>query len=189
MNTTSPSPTRLVLWILAVAAIVGVGVTTTGASNWSAPPARVCVVDLEKVCDASPQRVTMEEALQQRDEEIKGLVAAAKQELTQLKLEMEELIPGSEEHQRVNRTLVQKRADLQFQSEQWEREMEKRIFDMRSSLIQEIETVVNRVCESEGFDIVFQREFKIPKTAVVWNTAFFARPEFDITERVITALK
>ena len=189
MNFTSSHATRFVLGILAVATIVGVTITTIGASNWSSPPARVCVVDLEKVFDSSPQRSTMEDALQKRDEEIKALVKQGKQQLEQIKAEMDLLSPGSEEHQRLNRSLVQKRADLQFQSEQWEREMEGRIFEMRKSLLQEIEAVVNRVCESEGFDIVFQREFKIPKTAVVWNTAFFARPEYDITERVIAALQ
>ncbi len=169
--------------------LIGWGEVSSGSGPAVGEPARVCVVDLERVFDGAPQREAMESSLQARDEEIVQLVSARRKELERLKGELALVASGSDEYQRIQREMVQKQADLKFQSEQFEREMATRVLTARENLLKEIEAVVAIVCDREGFDIVLQREFKIPKTAVVWNTAFFARPGFDITDRVIEALK
>jgi len=175
--------------VLVSAALIGWVEVTSGSGTAVGEPARVCVVDLERVFDSAPQREAMESSLQARDEEIVQLVKERRKELDRLKGELALLASGSAEYQRIQREMVQKQADLKFQSEQYDKEMASRVLRARENLLNEIEAVVASVCDREGFDIVLQREFKIPKTAVVWNTAFFARPMFDITDRIIEALK
>ena len=162
---------------------------TRANAPMQAPTARVCVVDLERVFNSSPKLDSMDAEIQQREEEILALAKAAKSELELLKGELDNVRPDSEEHQRIRRQLVTKQDDLRVQSEKWEREMQSRVLAAKDKLLGEIESVVARVCDETGFDIVLQKEFKIPKTPVTWTTAFYTRPEFDITERVISALK
>jgi len=111
-----------------------------------------------------------------------------RQEIERLKGELDLNRPGTDEHNRIQRELVAKQADLRFISEQYEQQMEQRVLALRDELLGEIERVIGVVCEAESFDIVIQKEFKIPQTKVIWKTAFFARPQYDITDRVIAAL-
>lgn len=169
-------------------AVLLAGQAASGSARFAGVPARVCVIDLEQVFDNAPQRIGMEERLQARDDEIRQEIEVKKGEIERMKGELELNRPDSEEYQRISRELVQKQADLRYVTERFQQEMEKRVLEARGELLKEIEAVVARVCETDGFDIVLQREFKIPKTPAVWNTAFFVRPEFDITERVVAEL-
>ncbi len=182
-----------VLWSLGILALATFLITIAGSIRANAPgpgvPARVCIVDLERVFNSSPKLASMDAEIQVREDEIVALAKAGKAELERLKGELELVKPGSSEHQKIRRDLATKQEDLRFQSEQWEREMQTRVIGAKEQLLKEIEVVVIQVCETDGFDIVLQKEFKIPKTPVSWTTAFYTRPEFDITERVISALK
>ena len=191
-----PRSTARTLLLIAAAiptVLLGVMLVDGGAlsarTTVQAPPARICIVDLERVFDSAPQRATMEASLRARDEEIKEIADAAKAEIERMKGELEMLTKGHPEYLAKERELNTKQADLRFQAEQWNREMQQRMVDARNGLLDQIRTVVQSVCDNEGFDIVLQRDFKIPDTPVVWSTAFYARPEYDITDRVIAGLE
>jgi Skp family chaperone for outer membrane proteins len=172
-----------------VAALFGLRMTTSAEFRPSAgETARVGVIDLERVFDSSPQRVEMEASIQARDAEIREEVETKKKDLDRMKGELELVKPGTDEYQRIQRDMVQRQADLRFLADQYEHEMERRVLEARGELIKEIEIVVQRVCDAEGYDVVLQKEFQIPKTAVSWQVAFFSRPQFDITDRVIAAM-
>jgi len=178
------------LWGVAifVAALAGSRFPASGNAPAAPEPARVCSIDLERVFDSAPQRAAMEEGLVARDAQIREEIDAKKKEIDRMKGELELNRPGTDEHNRIQRELVQKQADLRFISEQFEGEMERRVLDLRDQLLGEIDKVVRSVCDQEGFDLVIQKDFKIPKTKVVWNAVFFVRPAYDITDRVIAAL-
>lgn len=178
------------LWAVAVvvAALVGANFPLAGSASAPPQPARVCSIDLERVFDSAPQRTAMEEGLVARDAQIREEIDAKKKELDRLKGELDLVRPGTDDHNKLQRELVQKQADLRFVSEQYEEEMERRVLELRDQLLGEIDKVVRQVCDDEGFDLVIQKDFKIPKTKVVWNAVFFSRPAYDITDRVIAAL-
>jgi len=178
------------LWGVAivVAALVGSRFPLEGNVRAAVEPARVCSIDLERVFDSAPQRASMEEGLVARDTQIREEIDAKKKEIDRMKGELDLNRPGTDEHNRIQRELVQKQADLRYISEQFEEEMERRVLDLRDQLLGEIDKVVRQVCDQEGFDLVVQKDFKIPKTKVVWNAVFFTRPAYDITDRVIAAL-
>lgn len=178
------------LWgaAIVIAALAGARFSASGNAPVAGEPARVCSIDLERVFDSAPQRAAMEEGLVARDAQIREEIETKKKEIDRMKGELDLNRPGTEEHSRIQRELVQKQADLRFISEQFENEMEKRVLDLRDQLLGEIDKVVRQVCDQDGFDIVLQEDFKIPKTSVVWKAVFFTRPAYDITDRVIAAL-
>jgi Skp family chaperone for outer membrane proteins len=151
------------LWILAIggAALLGAAIPATATRN-AGIPAIVCTIDLERVFEAAPRRAEMEAGLQARDAELKTEIEGKRKEIEKLKGELDLTRPGSDEHSRLQRELVAKQADLRFVGEQAEEEMERRVLELRDKLLGEIEKVVADVCEAQGYDIVVQREFKIP---------------------------
>ncbi len=199
-NETRDRASRHALWgfaLLAVSvggiaianiALPGSGITSAETRSLAGESARVCVIDLERVFESAPQRTEMEATLQARDTQIREEINNKKKEIERLKGELGLNQPGSGEHTRIQRDLVQKQADLQFVSDQFEKEMEGKVLELRDALLGGIDKVVERVCDAEGFDIVIQKEFKIPRTKVVWNAVFYSRPSVDITDLVIAAL-
>lgn len=193
---TRPTPRARTLMLLAMGVptlllgmILADGGALSARTTVQAPPARVCIVDLERVFDSAPQRDSMEASLRARDEEIKKIADEAKEEIERLKGELALLEKGHSEYLAKERELNTKQSDLRFQAEQWNREMTDRMVAARNDLLEQIRVVVQTVCDTEGFDIVLQRDFKIPDTPVVWSTAFYSRPEYDITDRVIAGLE
>jgi Skp family chaperone for outer membrane proteins len=134
------------LWAVAVvvAALVGARFPLAGSASSPPEPARVCSVDLERVFDSAPQRATMEEGLVARDAQIREEIESKKKEIDRMKGELDLVRPGTEDHSKLQRELVQKQADLRFVSEQYEEEMERRVLELRDQLLGEIDKVEGR---------------------------------------------
>jgi len=180
------------LLVAALLALPLAGVFDLGLSARSSneiPPARVCMVDVIRVFDNAPQLAQIEASLNERQDELQALAESLRAELKRIEGELGLLQKGHPEYLAKERELNAKQADFRFQSEQWKEELERRFVDARDGLLAQIRAVVQTVCDQEGFDIVVQRDFRLPETPVVWSVGFYVRPEYDITDRVIAALE
>ena len=133
--------------------------TLAGTGFQDAAPSRICVIDLQKVFDSSPQRDELESTLKVAEREKLQVMEGINKEILKLQSEGKLYRPGSSEYDRIQHGLSQKQAEFGFLQKKFDRELTEMLFDARKQVLLSIRDQMKEVCQSRGFDMVIQRAY------------------------------
>ncbi|MFQ5654834.1 MAG: OmpH family outer membrane protein [Planctomycetota bacterium] len=174
------------LLVLAVAAGgVALRDIALGSGVEAGAAARVVVVDMEAVLEASIRRQELEAEINALLDEKKAALSELKKEYNQLKGEIALVKPGSEEHDRLQRAILVKETDLKFANEQSRGAVERRWLDARQLLDQEIDATLAALSDRQGFDVVLPKQLPTQEGLPSLEMVLYHRPEHDVTSLVI----
>ncbi len=118
-------------------------------------------------------------------QEKKAHLAALEKELQRLKGEMGLVKDGSTEHRNLQTQLLHGTADLQFEAEQSEKDFIRKRATKFKIVLDLIHKKTVEYCKSRNIDMVLQKKLTLEENMPSWESVFYHRPEFEITDDVI----
>lgn len=178
--------------VVAICILVGSFASTDysglrGNSYQDSSSSSICVIDLQKVFDSSPRRGELETDLKVAEGEKIKVMEGVNTDIQKLSSELKLYRPGSAEFDRIQHQLGQKQAEFEFLQKKFDRELTEMLLDARNQVLLKIRDEMQVVCQNRGFDIVIQKGYA-PKQSPPLEIVLWARPQFDITDEVLTRL-
>ena len=159
-------------------------------------PAKIAVVNVTKVIKTCDKFKKWQDAKQKEVEQIEAEFKAMKDELAALNENLKIRTPGSEDHRKLAKDFVEKKAALQAKDsaykEIWDNEKEM----WTEQLYQQLLGVIDKVATQKGLDIVIANEefnLKDPMRPEIMQTIvtkklLYHNSKYDITDEVLAAL-
>lgn len=185
-----------------LAAIVGI-LGTIGAyqqgklqADSAVAPAKIAVVDVTKVIKNCQKFKTWQENKQKEMQQIEAEFKVMKDELDALNENLKIRTPGSEDHRKLAKEFIEKKAVLQSKDaaykEVWENEKEL----WTEQLYQKLLTVIDEVATKKGLDIVIANDelnLKDPMRpdimqTIVTKKVVYHNSQYDMTEEILAAM-
>jgi Skp family chaperone for outer membrane proteins len=182
--------------LIAMAALLGAYQHGTLQAAAEAAPAKIAVVNVTHVIKNCKKFKTWQDEKQKEIQQIESELKTMKEELEALNENLKIRTPGSEDHKKLVKGFIEKRAILQSKDaaykEVWENEKEQ----WTELLYQEILSVIDEVASKKGLDIVLANEdlnLKDPlrpdiMQTIVTKKILYHHSNYDITEQVLAAL-
>jgi Skp family chaperone for outer membrane proteins len=162
----------------------------------AAAPAKVAVVNVTTVIKNCQKFKTWQDEKQKEIQEIESELKAMQAELEALNENLKIRTPGTEDHQKLVKEFIEKKAILQSKDvaykELWENQKEQ----WTEKLYQEILSVIDKVANKKGLDIVLANEdlnLKDPlrpdiMQTIVTKKLLYHSAKYDITAEVLAAV-
>jgi len=159
-------------------------------------PAKIAVVNVTHVMKTCRQFKTWQETKQKEGQKIETELQAMQAELEALNANLKILNPGSEDHRKLVKEFIEKKATFQSKEttykEVWGNEKEL----WTEQLYQKLLTVIDKVAAQKGLDIVIANEeldLKDPlrpdiMQTIVTKKVVYHNSQFDMTEEVLAAM-
>ena len=147
--------------------------------------AKIAAIDLERAFDECDMKKKFQEELDADFQAKKARLQEMEKELKRIKGEMDLVTEGSEEHRNLQTQALHKTADLQFEAEQSEKDFKQKRAEKFKVVLDLIQRKTTEYCEAKSIDFVFQRKLTIEESMPSWESVFYHRPQFDITDDVI----
>ena len=159
-------------------------------------PAKIAVVDVTKVIKNCKKFKTWQEQKQKEVQQIETEFKAMQDELAALNENLKIRTPGSEDHRKLVKEFIEKKAALQSKDaaykEVWENDKEV----WTEALYQELLVVIGEVADKQGLDIVIandELDLKDPMRpdimqTIVTKKLLYHSSKYDITDAVLKAL-
>ncbi|MGC9401006.1 OmpH family outer membrane protein [Vibrio genomosp. F10] len=141
---------------------------------------KIGYVNSAQIFQALPQR---EVVLQKMQEEFKDRAAELQTIQAQAKTKMEKLqrdgeLLGQEEVEKLRVEISQLESNFQIKGKSLEQASARREAEEKQKLFKLIQDAVNKVAEKEGYDLIIEAQ-----------ALQYAKPEYNISEKVIDSLK
>lgn len=152
------------------------------------PPARIAVVDLEKVLEGMDRRAKLEAEIREEFEAKKASLEELQKVIQRLQGELELLKPGSDEGKRIQREIAQKEAEVDFNKKQYTADIEEKRNRHFDGLLAQIQAVTREYAHERGINLVLQRQLRIQPEVPPWESVVFAEDPLDITSDIVEIL-
>ncbi|MFN0057269.1 MAG: OmpH family outer membrane protein [Planctomycetota bacterium] len=147
---------------------------------------RIAYCDFETVFKNSAAFTRFQTEL---DEYVKREGVTLKQLEQELNADQEKLSllkRGSDGFKELERSIIERRASLEYKDKEAKESIEQRWLSFREQHFQTIGGVVRGFAETNGYDLVLQKQLPRVGGETTWELVVYARPEFDITTQVLT---
>ncbi len=150
-----------------------------GASSIASAQLVIGFVDTARAISESDEGKALLEQIESELEEDQTRLQALQDELTGLqeKFETDREIMSDEERRRQRREIEEKNADLQYEFQKYQRELQERQQEVLQEMAPKVNAALADIIELEGMDVVFERQ-----------VATFVNPKHDITRRITEKL-
>jgi Skp family chaperone for outer membrane proteins len=169
------------------------------ASRKRQRPITVAVVDIQRVFLAFPQRMEMEADFTRRREKLDEAAQQRMQEIKRLEADLTVLAPDTSQYKQTEVRLGQKKSDLEQWSQEQRQALEQQagtqIDRMYARVIQEVQSLAGR----EGYDLVLFKDSPAGTSqastqrqiiaTIQLRKVLYSSPELDVTERIIAAIQ
>ena len=166
------------------------------AAEETIAPAKIAVVNVTEVIKNSRRFKDWQQAKQQEAQQIEAELQAMREELTALNENLKIRTPGSEDHQKLVKEFIEKRAVLQGKETAYQELWENQKSQWTEKLYQELLGVIDEVATSRGLDLVLANEdlnLADPMRPdimqiIVTKKLLYHNSKYDITDQVLAAL-
>lgn len=179
-----PALSGVVVTLAACALLLPLLVPGAGAADRFGPP-KIGVIDLSRAFDESDMKKKFQEELDADYQAKRNQLTELDKEIQRLKGEMDLVKEGSDEHRNLQTQILHKTADLKFEADQAEKDFNRKLEQKFSIVLELVSRKTAEYAEANAIDLVFQRNFQIDKQRPAWESVFYARPEYDLTDDVI----
>lgn len=174
-----------VLGTLLVPGLLVQGVPVGDAVGDVPASAKIAVIDLERAFEESDMKKKFQVELDADYQGKKTKITEMGKELNRLKGEMELVTEGSAEHRSLQTQILHKTADLQFEAEQSEQDFKNKRAEKFKVVLDLVHKKTAEFCTAKDIDIVLQKKLDLNENLPSWDSVFYLRPEFEITDDVI----
>ncbi len=136
-------------------------------------------IDTARAISESDEGKALIEQIEAELEEDQSRLQGLQDELTSLreKFDTDREIMSDDERRRQGRLMEEKNADLQYEFQKYQRELQERRQEVLQEMTPKVNAALTDIIELEGMDMVFERE-----------VATFVNPKHDITRRITEKL-
>jgi Skp family chaperone for outer membrane proteins len=155
-------------------------------------PPRTAVVDISKIFESYQKRIVRAEELKKKYDDVMQELQNLKDSRELIEVEMKDLPPTSEDFQTKGLKLIQLGARIKEIQDKEGLDFEKKRSAFLEEIREEIKNEIRVVAESEELDLVLEKAVSAenPRAGLGfhWAIVHFAKPEFDITQKVAERL-
>nr|WP_211091953.1 OmpH family outer membrane protein [Vibrio agarilyticus] len=141
---------------------------------------KIGYVNSAQIFQALPQREIalqkMQAEFKDREQELKAIEAKAKTMIE--KLQRDGQLMSSEEQDKLKIEIGQLDSQFKIKAQSLTQDSKKREAEETQKLFETIQTAVNKIAKDEGYDMILDA-----------RSLSYAKPEYDLSEKVIKALK
>ncbi len=152
------------------------------------PVARIAVIDLEKVLEGMKRRAELEAEIRQEYESKKQSLEEAQKQIQKLRGELELLKSGSEDAGRLEKEIVQKEAELDYNKKRFTSDLEEKRNRHFDGLLERIHEVTQSYAGERGINLVLQRQLRIQPETPPWEAVVHAEHALEITGDIVEIL-
>lgn len=182
--------------LLAAIVLVTVGYDHGRAASSEIAPAKVAVVNINKVLESSKKHAAWQEKMREEEGSIRAKLEKMSKELELQKLDIETRTPGSSDYLDLMRQYMEKQAVLEAKKKFYEQQVTMKVQQWTEQLFQDVHSVVSDVAERKGLDLVVSKEdLRFPAASlrdlmltIKTSTVMYNSQGLDITDEVLAAL-
>ncbi len=155
-------------------------------------PPRTAVVDIAKIFESYQKRIDRAGELKKKYDGVMRELQVLKDQREEVEVEMKDLPPASEAFQRQGLKLIQLGARIKEIPDKEGVEFERKRSNFLDEIRKEIKNEIQVVAEAEELDLVLEKAVSAesPRAGLGfhWAIVHYAKPEFDITQKVADRL-
>ncbi|MCK5172903.1 MAG: OmpH family outer membrane protein [Planctomycetes bacterium] len=190
------SSKAVLIILLAAIVLVTVGYNHGRAASSEIAPAKVAVVNINKVLETSKKHAAWQEKMREEETGIRAELERLSKEMELQKLDIETRTPGSSDYLDLMRQYMEKQALLEAKEKFYEQQVTMKVQQWTEQLFQDVHSVVSDVAKRKGIDLVVSKEdLRFPAASIrdlmltiKTTTVMYNGQGLDITDEVLVAL-
>ncbi len=159
-------------------------------------PAKIGIVNVTKVLETSQKHKQWQAKMQAEREVMQAEFKAMEKDLAALTESIKLREPGSEDRRKLTKEFIEKKAILESKDASYQEIVTEEMHMWTESLYKKLLVVIDDVAKKKGLDIVISSEdLSVPAPSlrdfmltIKTKKVLYHRPQYDITDEVLTAL-